>query len=511
MTISGFQIIAANAVANWDAIVFYGGAKTGDTLSNLTIDCTNATGTGSICGINGNSSTGPFNTFAMTNVTITMGAGAYKNAPFIFTGPSGTHGTPWTLTNVNTTGGTYSKIQYQDNITITGGSFESNTASGAGALDIVSSAGVLTVNGTAFDGGYGIVLNTCGSLTAGSTIENCTGANMIGNGILLNTASNVAVTGNNLQGVAGDNVSYAFQPATSCSFTNNILNGGAGEFYTYNSTSCTLTNNTAKNTTAHAFEIAGSSTGTIEEYNLAINCGLKTALAPGFGFYCHNTSSGTVIAYNIAANMVEGGCGFLDTSSGSCYNNIFYQCGGAWHTGYTQWDGTVIAANGGYLDSNEAGLYDSSSGVWTIKNNISVGNWPYEINCGSTNPVFNYNLYSPISANAFAYNFQVGGLYTWAAWKAAAFTPDVSSPTPANPNWISHPANGATSLSATDFQLAANSRAINIGTNLSLTPDYAGTTVPQGGVPDMGAYESTWCRWGANGVFGLTIWGVAGY
>jgi len=45
------------------------------------------------------------------------------------------------------------------------------------------------------------------------------------------------------------------------------------------------------------------------------------------------------------------------------------------------------------------------------------------------------------------------------------------------------------STSTPDFHLQSASPAINAGTNVSLTSDYSGTTVPQGSAPDIGAYE----------------------
>jgi len=46
-------------------------------------------------------------------------------------------------------------------------------------------------------------------------------------------------------------------------------------------------------------------------------------------------------------------------------------------------------------------------------------------------------------------------------------------------------------VSASDFHLQSTSPAIDTGTNLSLTSDYAGTVVPQGAGYDIGAYEYT--------------------
>ena len=44
-------------------------------------------------------------------------------------------------------------------------------------------------------------------------------------------------------------------------------------------------------------------------------------------------------------------------------------------------------------------------------------------------------------------------------------------------------------VSASDFHLQSASPAINAGTNVGLTRDYAGTAIPQGSAPDIGAYE----------------------
>lgn len=50
-----------------------------------------------------------------------------------------------------------------------------------------------------------------------------------------------------------------------------------------------------------------------------------------------------------------------------------------------------------------------------------------------------------------------------------------------DPNFVNY--------AASDFHLQSTSAAINAGVNVSLTSDYAGTSVPQGSLPDIGAYE----------------------
>ncbi len=74
--------------------------------------------------------------------------------------------------------------------------------------------------------------------------------------------------------------------------------------------------------------------------------------------------------------------------------------------------------------------------------------------------------------------------YDLASWQTAT-NYDLHSTT-ADPMWVD-PAHY-------DFHLKEGSPAINTGVDIGVTKDYEGTLVPQGGIPDMGAFEFTGLR-----------------
>jgi hypothetical protein len=283
----------------------------------------------------------------------------------------------------------------------------------------------------------------------------------------------------------------------------NTFNGpGAGGIYigiTTGTTSVTITHNLVQGVSGHGIEYINGSTGTCS-YNAVIGCGTKTVTNAGIGYVLHNTA---VVTYNydIAANNISGGFASLETAQATLNNCIFYKNGGRFSL-----------EGGGNLDSIRAGVYSSSTGTSTMTNCIVKENYPYQIafNC-KANWMESYNLYqSDNTSPELAFGNDGSSTRTFAYWIANYEASSIYN-TPGDLSFITLPAPSATSLASTDLFPTGISPAINAGTNVSLTPDFDGVTVPQGGVPDIGSFESKWCRWGANGVFGLTRWGVAGY
>lgn len=145
-------------------------------------------------------------------------------------------------------------------------------------------------------------------------------------------------------------------------------------------------------------------------------------------------------------------------------------------------DGTVIENNTIYASaSNSNGIHLTHTNTNTVvKNNIvSVGAADaFNVAAASeTGLVSNYNLFRNTSGNLIIWGTNNYTLAQFASYQSAS----------------SQDANSLTSdplfTSTSDFHLLAGSPAINAGTNVSLTSDYAGTSVPQGPAPDIGAYE----------------------
>jgi len=154
--------------------------------------------------------------------------------------------------------------------------------------------------------------------------------------------------------------------------------------------------------------------------------------------------SGTLIYYNICYDE-RNGIHILGSDGVSVYNNVIYNSGitGLW-------------SHGSNADAN------------IFKNNIvhtSGSNHAY--NQDATNSVFDYNLYYPDTGTPFNWN---DTSYNFADWKTNS-SQDGNSPTPADPLFVD--------AAAADFRLAYGSPCIDAGTDVGLTQDFAGNTVPK--------------------------------
>jgi hypothetical protein len=172
---------------------------------------------------------------------------------------------------------------------------------------------------------------------------------------------------------------------------------------------------------------------------------------------------------SIAYGNYKSGVAATGASSGEIYNNTFYN--------------NVEGTNGsGWDGSGDMGIGINATGTWDVKNNISFGH-PVEILISAfavSNGISftsDYNLfYDSLGGNAFDY---AGTFYNFSGFKTASGEDEHSI----NSNPL------VTSASTNDFTLLASSPAINAGIDVGLTEDYAGTSIPQDGAFDIGAYE----------------------
>lgn len=201
--------------------------------------------------------------------------------------------------------------------------------------------------------------------------------------------------------------------------------------------------------------------------------------------------SNSVIAYNIINRYGTSGITELGNSSGirigagnggpargvKILNNVI--------TGGQQ---TAINTNSIYTWPTEAAIhFENDDSNVVVKNNIFFNNASRDIyvhnQASIAGAVFNNNIYSRANYNdnwsieEYPYN----SLADWQKGKNQDSLSSTSNPLFAN-------ASGNYS-SAADFKLAANSPAINAGTDVGLKKDFAGTSVPQGSAPDVGTYE----------------------
>ncbi|MDD5396878.1 MAG: chitobiase/beta-hexosaminidase C-terminal domain-containing protein [Candidatus Moranbacteria bacterium] len=200
--------------------------------------------------------------------------------------------------------------------------------------------------------------------------------------------------------------------------------------------------------------------------------GTVDVIYDGAGFLPHNNATNVKCYYCIAHHNYTTGIGDVSTGTNIFYNNI------SWANGYAV--GDIFNGNTVTTPSTRGNIYMSggkSAGSVTIKNTISGAGKPREITnaANSAYTVLDYNLYYPLDENKFYSTDEVNNI----SWLTYHSTNELHSKN-ANPFF--------TNSSANIFTLQNTSPAINAGTDVGLTSDYAGN--PKSGANwDIGAYE----------------------
>jgi len=158
------------------------------------------------------------------------------------------------------------------------------------------------------------------------------------------------------------------------------------------------------------------------------------------------------------------------------HHNLFWNNSGGvsfWAGNFTGQHRNIRIENNTFYNNWEAirwkaGATDNYSGTNYIRDNLF---WQ---GSGSNRAIWDYTSgQQAIGRTNIAYNaFQQGA---------------ASATTGSNAKMISDAM--FTSASGLDFRLRTGSPCINAGTSVGWTTDFAGTSIPQGGVPDIGAYE----------------------
>jgi hypothetical protein len=210
-------------------------------------------------------------------------------------------------------------------------------------------------------------------------------------------------------------------------------------------------------------------------------------------------SSDSVVTYNQISGGNHSGIHFDVHADGAIHWNIIDSCN--WNAIWIEehqtgaGDATTIYHNTCY--HNRHGLVfgpgstiHEVSGV-TVKNNIFAFNRRANVELNDdvgydfiTGNTLDYNCYQtdptpdPLYLGEFLKD-QPRVAHTFTQWKTETGW-DANSLNE-SPQMVD-PSNGS-------FRLQATSPCIDVGANVSLTPDYGGTPVPQGDAPEMGAYE----------------------
>ena len=180
------------------------------------------------------------------------------------------------------------------------------------------------------------------------------------------------------------------------------------------------------------------------------------------GFVLEDRAFNNIIAYNLFYNNARGGSfSSVPGLNNKIYNNVFYNNVGSDSGGLAIRSSVPITIKNNIFFSNNKGMFFDQGGnilTHTIDHNLYFGN-TVDIRYGSTSYT--------------ASQVQNGQYYAATGYEqhGVGLTPNFVNP------------------SSFNFHLQSNSNAINRGTNVGLTRDLDGTTVPQGPAVDVGAYE----------------------
>lgn len=370
------------------------------------------------------------------------------------------------------------------NASITNSTFN-NSATSYGFYAVNVLTGTLTVNQITTTGNYNdnIEITSC---TASISVQNTTANNSV-------TNRGIAVDSNN--------------PASSISVSNNTTKGNLRNGIAVNETTggtVTISNNDIENNGYNGdgdgilIELSPTkgATSTLIEKNTIINNGGGSS--PLGAIWVDGMSNGTVrhnyLSGNYAVGIYVTNSHNVAISNDSFYQNVIYNTRGA----NVNRGGIILRPNNGYPFSDMKvynntiyGSVGSGIRLWNvnsgyvgniiIKNNIcsnaAVGDLMVDTGTVSGTETIDYNAYyNPSVTNNFNW---LGTAYNFSGYKTAS----------------SHDAHGLNSdpkfvsTSTPTLSLQNTSPAINAGTDVGFTTDYAGNTVPSGPLPDMGAYE----------------------
>ncbi|MFA6422237.1 MAG: right-handed parallel beta-helix repeat-containing protein [Candidatus Buchananbacteria bacterium] len=295
----------------------------------------------------------------------------------------------------------------------------------------------------------------------------------------------------------------------SCQIHDNEASGifsNAGTDGSTSSTRTTISNNTVYNN--DGFGIFAYASNWLIERNLVYNNG-NYSIAPGYsgihlwggdvGSPTANTGDYNIVRYNKiygTRSLGEDGSGIsadIYSDHNQIYDNIVYANDGPGITLFAN-DSNEIYNNTSYSNCLNTGGQLTLKGEiridgivsekvknFIVKNNIAyatgsdvaaiyLNQYAYD-----QSPIIANNLWYASSANWYFWNTAGGSSLD--AWNLLeGVVTDLNS----NPVFVNAPL---------DFTLQASSDAIDAGTNVGLTSDYAGTVIPKGLTFDIGAYE----------------------
>ena len=365
----------------------------------------------------------------------------------------GTTNSSISLSNV-TTSGLGVKIANTDNVTI-----EDIVANNTGdtAVELVSCSGTLNVD----------TITSTSSIYGGLSFTSCAFSDgVVSNSIVTDSGTSAfyainssGITFNNCESINSGGYAF-FNDEGSHDITYNHCTGDNSAYAVYwvedDAYNITYNYCTAVNGSGDGFGVMNSAHDITYNHCQASYNGDITTTSEGDGFTAHLTNYNIFYYYCVSHHNTAAGFGFGGNSSGIVYNSISYANGGDW----TSEGGVTQVRSGFYLPL--AGVNPTTGASWTLKNNISYGNYPAEL-YANTYPTYDYNIYYPLDNSKLVNNGN--GTYTsWDDYHAAHEEHSINS----DPKFIS----------STNFHLQSDSPARGAGVNVGLS-----NTNP----PDIGA------------------------
>ena len=226
--------------------------------------------------------------------------------------------------------------------------------------------------------------------------------------------------------------------------------------------------------------IHGGVDNTTIEHNSIHDCADGTNNGDGINAYDSGTTN-IITRYNKFYGSLTRAVYASANTGLEVYYNLFYPTNSSALILLSGTTGSHIYNNSAYSTATQFAVSQTSASTGTlVKNNVfNTGKYVSVSTDSETSTVYSNNVYYGGSATPFTWG---ASNYSFANWKTNS-SQDGTNSAETDPLFVS--------TVTPDFHLQAGSPAIDAGTNVNLTSDYAGTVVPQGGGYDISAYEYT--------------------